>query len=97
MGKLSACNAGDQGSISGSERSPGEENGNPLQYSCLKNSRDRGAWRAPVHGVTKVGHELVTEQQKSFSFGKLSLNQMNLEGYFLRQSHASLFQSDEVM
>ena len=37
----------------GSERSPGEGNGNPLQYSCLENSTDRGTWRAIVHGVTK--------------------------------------------
>ena len=42
-GKVSACNAGDSGSISGSGRSPGEGNGNPLQYSCLENSMDRGA------------------------------------------------------
>ena len=42
------------GSIPGSERSPGEGNDNPLQYSCLKNSMDRGAWRATVHGVAKV-------------------------------------------
>ena len=39
--------------IPGSERSPGEQNGNPLQYSCLENSMDRGAWWATVHGVTK--------------------------------------------
>ena len=52
-GKLSACNAGDLGSIPGSGRSPGEENGNSLQYSCLENSMDRGVWRAVVHGVTK--------------------------------------------
>ena len=43
-GKASACNAGDSGSIPGSGRSPGEGNGNPLQYSCLKNPMDRGAW-----------------------------------------------------
>ena len=43
-GKESACNAGDPGSIPGSERSPEEGNGNPLQYSCLENSMDRGAW-----------------------------------------------------
>ena len=42
-GKVSACNAGDPGSIPGSERSPGEENGYPLQYPCLENSMDRGA------------------------------------------------------
>ena len=43
-GKESACNVGDPGSISGLGRSPGERNGNPLQYSCLKNSMDRGNW-----------------------------------------------------
>ena len=51
--KESACNAGDQGVIPGSGRSPGEENGTPLQYSCLQNLMDRGAWRATVHGVAK--------------------------------------------
>ena len=52
-GKEFACNAGDLGSITGSERSPGEGNGNPLQYSCLENPMDRGAWQAPIHGVVK--------------------------------------------
>ena len=52
-GKESACNAGDLSSIFELGRSPGEENGNPLQYSCLENSMDRGTWRAPVHGVAK--------------------------------------------
>ena len=47
------ANAGDVGSIPGSGRSPGEENGNALQYSCLENSMDRGAWWAVVHRVTK--------------------------------------------
>ena len=51
--KASAYSAGDPGSIPESGRSPGEENGNPLQYSCLENSMDRGAWWATVHGVTK--------------------------------------------
>ena len=51
-GKESACNAGDPGSIPGSGRSPGEENGNPPQYSCLGNPMDRGTWWATVHGVT---------------------------------------------
>ena len=53
-GKESTCNAGDPGSIPGSGRSPGEGNGNPLQYSCLENSKDRGAWRATVHGVAEL-------------------------------------------
>ena len=47
------ANAGDTGSIPGSGRSPGEGNGNPLQYSCLGNPMDRGAWQATVHGVAK--------------------------------------------
>ena len=47
------ANAEDKGSIPGSRRSPGEGNGNPLQYSCLGNPIDRGAWQATVHGVTK--------------------------------------------
>ena len=54
--KEPACNvgdAGDSGSISGSGRSPGGENGNRLQYSCLKNPMERGAWQAKVHGLTK--------------------------------------------
>ena len=50
---MSACNAGDLGSIPGSGRSPGEGNGNPLQYSCLENSTDGRAWWATVHGVAK--------------------------------------------
>ena len=60
-GKESACNAGDLGLIPGSGRSPGGGHGNPLQYSCLENRMDRGAWRATVHGVAKVGHELATK------------------------------------
>ena len=47
----SPANARDLGSIPGSGRSPGEGNGNPLQYSCLQNPMDRGAWQATVHGV----------------------------------------------
>ena len=51
--KASAYNAGDPDSIPGSGRSPGEGNGNPLQYSCLENPMDGGAWLATVHGVAK--------------------------------------------
>ena len=57
-GKEPACNAGDLGSIPGLGRSPGEGNGNPLQYSCLENPMDREAWRAAVHGVTKSQTQL---------------------------------------
>ena len=52
-GKEYTCNAGDLGLIPELERSPGEGNGNPLQYSCLENPMDRGAWQATVHGITK--------------------------------------------
>ena len=52
-GKVSACNVGDPGSIPGLGRSPGGGNGNPLQYSCLENPMDGGAWQATVHGVAK--------------------------------------------
>ena len=52
-GKESACNSEDAGSIPGSGRSPGEGNGNPLQYFCLENPMDRETWQAIVHGVAK--------------------------------------------
>ena len=52
-GKASACNAGDPGSISALGRSPGEGNGNPLQYSCPENPMDGGAWWATVYRVTE--------------------------------------------
>ena len=61
MGKESACNAGDTGdvdSIPGSGRSPGEGQGNPLQYSCLENPIDRETWWATVHRVTKSRTQL---------------------------------------
>ena len=61
MGKESACNAGDardEGSIPELGRSPGGGNGNPLQFSCLENAMDRGAWRATVPGVAKSRTQL---------------------------------------
>ena len=59
--KASAYNVGDPGSTSGSGRSPGEGDGNPLQCSCLENLMDRGAWQATVHGVTMGSHNLATK------------------------------------
>ena len=53
MGKNPPANAGDLGSVPGLGKYPGEENGYPLQYCCLENPMDRGAWRATVHGVAK--------------------------------------------
>ena len=61
VSKESACSAGDPGLIPGSGRSSGEGNGNPLQYSCLENPIDRGAWQAAAHGVIRVGHNLATK------------------------------------
>ena len=59
--KESACNAEDAGSIPGSGRSPGEGNGDPLQYSCLENPMARETGWATVHGVTRVRHDLLTK------------------------------------
>ena len=65
VGKESTCNAGDPGLILGLGRSPGEGNGNPLQYSCLENPMDRGSWQATAHGVTRVRHNLVSKPPNS--------------------------------
>ena len=51
--QVSFCHAGDPGSVSGLRRFPGEGNGNPLQYSCLENPIDRGAWQATVHRIAE--------------------------------------------
>ena len=66
----SACGAGDQGWIPGSGRSPGEGNGNPLQYSCLENPMGGGVWQATVHGVTKSG-----TRQSDFTLSYSSMKQ----------------------
>ena len=63
-GKESTCNEGDPGLTPGSGRSPGEGNGYPLQYACLENPMDRGAWQAAVHGVAK---ELDTTEKLTIS------------------------------
>ena len=66
VGKESACNAGDLSSIPGLGRSPGEGNGNPLQYSCLENPMERGPWRATVHVVARIGYNLATKPPPPF-------------------------------
>ena len=68
-GKESACNAGDPGSIPGLGRSPGEGNGNPLQYSCLENPMDRGAWQGVDHGIAKSQTQ---RSEEHFHAGKAS-------------------------
>ena len=70
VGKESACNTVDPGSIPGWGRSPGERNGYPLQYSCLGNPLDKGAWWATVHGPQRVGHDLVTKPPDEWSWTK---------------------------
>ena len=80
--KESACNVGDLDSISGLGRCPGEGNGNPLQYSCLENSMDRGdrgAWWATVRGSQRVGHSWATNTHMYISL-------MCMNGHFLTQS-----------
>ena len=72
--KESACNVGDPGLIPGSGRSPREGNGNWLQYSCMENPMDRGAWRATVHGVAKSW-----TQQRFQNFGYLMCKTESLE------------------
>ena len=62
-GTESACNMGDPDSIPGLGRSPGEGNGNPLQYSCLENPMDRRAWWATVHGVAEGQTQLSDEHK----------------------------------
>ena len=63
-GKEATCQCRRHGSISRLGRSPGEGNGSPLQYSCLGNPMDRGAWWVTVHGVRRVQHNLATKQQQ---------------------------------
>ena len=80
--KVSASNVGDPGSIPGSGRSPGEGNGNPLQYSCLENPMDGEAWQAAAHGVAKSRTRLST----SLSLHR-SRNKEMLWERFLREQH----------
>ena len=72
MVKNPPVNAGDTGSIPGLGRSPGEGNGNPLQYSCMGHSMKRGTQQATVHGVAKrVGQDLATNQQQQYTLTHL--------------------------
>ena len=82
-GKATACKAGDADSIPGSGRSPGEGNGNPLQYSCLENLMDGGAWQATVHGVAKS-----RTRQSDFTFTYYM--ESSLLDFLETQSHLEL-------
>ena len=83
-GKASAYNVGDLGSIPGSGRSPGEGNGNPLQYSCLENPIDRGSWQATVHGVAKSQTQL-SATSLHFKEVKLSVLKTKKDHVFLKE------------
>ena len=67
------ANAGNAGLILGLGKSPGEGNGNPLQYSCLENPMARGSWWATVHGLQRVGHDLANKQQQQKLLVKLDM------------------------
>ena len=91
VGKESACSAGDLGSILGSGKSPGERNGNPLQYSCLGNPMVRGAWLATVHGVTKVSRDLATKPPQPLPQDLCDYQQLSLKRccFMVRQAGVS--------
>ena len=84
VSKESACNAGDLGSIPGWGISPEEGNGNPHQYSCLENPKDREAWLTTVHGVTRVGYDLVPKPPLPRISRDLSRRVFGLESYCFR-------------
>ena len=71
MAKNRPADAGDAGSIPGWGRSPGEGNDNPLQYSCLGNPMDRGAWQVTVHGVAKSGTRLTDSTRRWYHLGQV--------------------------
>ena len=78
--KASACNVGDLGLIPGSGRCPGEGNGNPLQYPCLENPMDGGAWWATVHWSQRVGHDWAT----SLHFSNINSKPMYLITFIIK-------------
>ena len=80
VGKESAYNAGDLGSIHGLQRAPGEGHGNPLQYSCLENPMACSLPGSSIHGVARVGHDLVTK----LSAGRKNLSAFMEWGIFLK-------------
>ena len=82
-GKASTYNAGNPGSISGSRSSPGEGNGNPLQFSCLENPMDGGARQATVHGVAKSQTGL--SDFTSFHLSFVDLRASELYDFFMKE------------
>ena len=89
---------GDSGLISGSGRPSGEGNGNPLQYSCLENPKDRGAWQATVHGVTKGWTQLSLHAHKFWSpkeVADIFISYLSFHRYLEYHLHA-LFQNHSI-
>ena len=95
VGKESACNAGALGLIPGSGRSPGGGNGNPLQYSCLKNPMDRGVWQTTVHEVARVEHKWVTKPPQTVALS--SMNHFRKLLHLRRRSWETLTSSQLVI
>ena len=79
----SACNVGDPGLILRSGISPGEGNGNPLQYFCLENPVERGAWRAIVNVVTRVRHDLATKPNQMFYLNVQTNKKLTIKRYIV--------------
>ena len=97
-GKVSVYNAGDLGSIPGLGRSAGEGSGNPLQYYCLKNPMDRGAWQATVHGVAKSRTRLSDFTFLSFHFRFiLEINKENTKAVYSNTATERGFQGQYIL
>ena len=92
MVKNPPVKAGDVDSIPVSGRSPGGGNGNPLLYSCLGNPMDRGVWRATVHGVNRIGHNLETKPPPPQTLSYLKSRTMCLAyfGQYFKRFFASV-------
>ena len=89
-GKESACSVGEPGSVPALGRSPGERNGNPLQYLCLENSMDRGAWQATDHGVERVSHDQETNIFTFIDVGR-DARDRNMTQWLSTHTHVYLY------
>ena len=93
-GRKSAWDEGDPGSIPGLGRSPGEGNGNPLQYSCLENPMEGGAWKATVHGVAKSRTRL---SDFTFTFQALPKNAYHIYTLYTHMSRFSCLKTTYII
>ena len=101
-GKESPCSTGDLGSIPGSGRSPGEGNGNPLQYSCLDNPVDKGAWGATVHEVTKTrtsswgSQRVLSDQHSSYEEDSNGVKTATILTHILQKNKSNLSETRAI-